>query len=120
MKLRSIRAVLAGFFSVLLLSVLTDAAVSGVKPFPFLAATLYRTLYAVVGGYVTARLSPERPRTHVMILTLVGTALATLGAITTWDKGPDFGPHWYPLSLIATAPITVLGGKLATYGSHKS
>ncbi len=120
MKLRSIRAVLAGFFAVLLLSVATDAALAGIHPFPFAWATIYRTLYAVVGGYVTARLAPDRPRTHVMILTLVGTALATIGAISTWDKGPDFGPHWYPLSLIVTAPITILGGKLAANGSHQS
>ena len=42
-------------------------------------------------------------------------ALATAGAIATWNAGPAFGPHWYPLALIALAlPQTWLGAKLAS------
>jgi hypothetical protein len=30
-----------------------------------------------------------------------------------WNGGPTFGPHWYPLALVATAmPCAWLGGKL--------
>ena len=34
-------------------------------------------------------------------------------AAATWNKGPEFGPHWYPLALVATAlPCAWLGGRL--------
>jgi len=39
--------------------------------------------------------------------------LSTAGAVATWDRGRDFGPHWYPLALIATAmPCAWAGGWL--------
>ncbi len=126
MKLRSALAIFGGFLALAILSLLTDAIlrVNGIfsplgKPMSdalFGLATAYRILYTVFSGYLTARLAPNRPRQHVMILTLVGTALATIGAVTTWDKGPEFGPKWYPLALIVTAPVTLIGGKLV-YGS---
>ena len=44
---------------------------------------------------------------------VVGLALSIVGAVTTWDRGPDFGPHWYPLALVATAmPCAWAGGRL--------
>jgi hypothetical protein len=43
----------------------------------------------------------------------VGLALSTFGAAATWNKGPAFGPHWYPLALIVLAlPTAWIGGKL--------
>jgi hypothetical protein len=77
----------------------------------FAFATVYRTLYGVVGSYITARLAPNRPMGHAMVGGLIGLALSTLGAVVTWNK--ELGPHWYPLALIATAmPTAWLGGKL--------
>jgi hypothetical protein len=33
--------------------------------------------------------------------------------VVTWKRGPAFGPHWYPLALVATAvPYAWLGGQL--------
>ena len=32
----------------------------------FLLATVYRSLYAVAGSYVTARLAPHRPMKHAL------------------------------------------------------
>jgi hypothetical protein len=33
---------------------------------------------------------------------------------TTWSAGPEFGPKWYPLALVALAlPSVWAGGKLA-------
>ena len=129
MKLRSLRAILAGFFAVAVLSLGTDGIFHATGVFPpmgqpmsdtfFGLATAYRILYTILGGYLTARLAPNRPGKHVLILTLVGTATATIGAVSTWDKGPEFGPIWYPVALIITAPVTLLGGKLA-HGSHKN
>ena len=80
----------------------------------FLLATAYRTLYAVAGTYITARLAPHRPMGHALVGGLVGLALSIVGAVATWNRGPAFGPHWYPLALVATAiPCAWAGGRLA-------
>ena len=35
------------------------------------------------------------------------------GMVVTWNAGPEFGPKWYPLSLVATAlPCAWFGGWL--------
>jgi hypothetical protein len=118
---RSIGALLAGFVAVVVLSLGTDFALHATGVFPalgqrmsdalFILATAYRTLYGVVGSYVTAQLAPDRPMGHALVGGLIGVALSTLGAVVTWNK--DLGPHWYPLALIVTAmPTAWLGGKL--------
>jgi hypothetical protein len=33
-----------------------------------------------------------------------------LGAAVTWNKGPAFGPHWYPVALIVLAMPTAWAG----------
>lgn len=120
---RSIRALLAGFFAVVILSLATDAlmhAIGVLPPMgepardgPLLIALIYRTLYAILGSYLVARLAPNRPMSHALISGLVGLVLSTAGAIATWNAGPAFGPHWYPLALIATTmPCAWAGAKL--------
>jgi len=112
---------LAGFVAVVVLSLGTDWALHAAGVFPalgqkmsdalFVLATVYRTLYGVVGSYVTARLAPDRPMGHALVGGLIGVAMSTLGAVVTWNK--DLGPRWYPLALIVTAmPTAWLGGKL--------
>ena len=79
----------------------------------FVLATAYRTVYGVVGGYVTARLAPDRPMRHALIGGVMGLVLGTIGAVATWNHVPSLGPHWYPLAIIASAiPCAWLGGKL--------
>ena len=79
----------------------------------FLVATAYRIVYGVLGSYITARLSPTRPMQHALIVGVVGLVLSSAGAAATWNAGPEFGPRWYPLALVATAlPCAWLGGKL--------
>jgi hypothetical protein len=121
--LRSIRALLVGFVAVVILSIGTDVALHATGVFPalgqpmsdalFLLATVYRTIYGVVGSYITARLAPDRPMQHALVGGLVGLALSTVGAAATWNRGPAFGPHWYPLALIVLAmPTAWAGGRL--------
>ena len=121
--LRSIGAVLAGLVAIFVLSLGTDAGLHAIGYFPpwgqpvadvpLLWATLYRTAYAVLGSYLAARLAPSRPMRHALALGTVGLLLSTAGAVATWDRGPEFGPHWYPLALIATAmPCAWAGGLL--------
>jgi peptidoglycan/LPS O-acetylase OafA/YrhL len=127
--LRSIGDVLAGFFATFILSVATDLVLHATDVFPpwgqpmsntlFVLATAYRTIYTVAGGYITARLAPNRPMGHAITLGSVGLFAAIAGTVATWDKGPEFGPKWYPLALVVTAiPCTWLGGKLAERGSE--
>ena len=121
--LRSLGALFAGFVVVVVLSLGTDLVLHATGIFPplgqrvsdalFLLATAYRTVYAIAGSYVTARLAPNRPMQHALLGGAVGLVLATVGAVATWNKGPEFGPHWYPLALVATAlPSAWAGGRL--------
>ncbi|WP_246136995.1 MULTISPECIES: hypothetical protein [Myxococcus] len=120
---RSVGAVLAGLLVNALLSTGTDAVLHATGIYPpvgqpmsdalFGLATAYRVVFGILGFYVTARLAPDRPMRHVLWLGVVGLALSTLGAVATWGKGPEFGPTWYPLLLIATVmPCAWVGGRL--------
>jgi uncharacterized membrane protein len=120
---RSIVAVLAGVLVIVVLSIGTDAVLHATGVFPqlgqrmsdslFLLATIYRTVFGVAGGYITARLAPNQPMRHALVLGAVGVVLGTLGAVATWNHVPSLGPHWYPLALIVLAvPQCWLGGLL--------
>jgi len=79
----------------------------------FLLATVYRTIYCIGGSYIAARLAPDKPMKHALMLGVVGLIVSTAGAVATWNRGPEFGPHWYPVALIVTAiPCAWLGGRL--------
>jgi hypothetical protein len=119
---RSIWAVVAGFIIVVILSVATDAVLHALRVFPplgqrmsdklFLIATIYRTVYAILGSYITARLSPDRPMAHALIGGIIGLIVGSVGAEVTWNR-PELGPHWYPLALVVTAlPCAWIGGKI--------
>jgi multisubunit Na+/H+ antiporter MnhB subunit len=121
--LRSVGAVLAGLIAIVIISIATDSAMHATGVFPpfgepmsdalFLLATAYRIVYSVAGCYIAARLAPDRPMRHALALGVVGVVVSSAGAVATWNLGPAFGPHWYPLALIALAmPCAWLGGKL--------
>jgi len=89
---KSIGAVLAGFLIVVILSIATDTILekAGIFPPPteglfvtwmLALAFAYRTVYTVLGGYVTAALAPANPTKHVMILGIIGTVMGCLGII---------------------------------------
>lgn len=120
---RSAGAVLLGFLACAVISLVTDQILHMLDVYPpwgqpmrdtgdNLLALTYRIAYAVLGGYVTARLAPRAPMRHVAVLGLIGLALSSAGgyvAITTMD----LGPAWYPIALAAIAfPATLLGGVL--------
>jgi hypothetical protein len=79
----------------------------------FLLALDYRTVDSILGCYVVARLTPDRPLTYALALGAVGVILSSVGAIALWNAGTEYGPSWYPLSLIAIAlPCAWIGGIL--------
>lgn len=123
--LKSIGAVLAGMFVGIVLSLGTDVILHAVGVFPpwgqsmigfegsLLIATVYRTVYGVAASYIIARLAPDRPMGHALVGGAIGLAVSILGAALTWNKGPAFGPHWYPLALVVLAmPQSWVGGQL--------
>jgi hypothetical protein len=122
---RSILAVLAGMIAGIVLSLATDVLLHLARVFPpwgasmdgydgaLLLATIYRTVYGILSSYIAARLAPNRPIFHAMVLGILGFVVSLLGAAATWNKGPAFGPHWYPVALVVLAlPTAWLGGKL--------
>ena len=120
--LKSIGAVLAGMLVTAIISIVTDSILEGLGIFPppaqglfvtwmLALALFYRSVYAVAGGYVTAKLAPSNPMKHVLILGLIGTAASIVGTIVGWD----LSDHWYPIALVFTSlPCVWLGGKLQT------
>jgi len=122
---RSIGAIFAGFAFVIIVTLATDQLLHVTGVFPpwgasmagydaaLLLATAYRIVYGIAGSYVTARLAPDRPMQHALLGGFIGLALSIVGAAVTWNGGPAFGPHWYPLALVVTAlPTAWAGGKL--------
>ena len=50
---------------------------------------------------------------HALVLGLSGFVVSIVGAVVTWNKGPAYGPHWYPVALVILAiPTAWVGGKL--------
>src|SRR5947209_7675894 len=90
---RSVWAIVAGFLAVVILSIATDVVLRHFGIFPplgqrmsdplFLRATAYRTIYAIFGSYLTARLAPNRPMWHAMVGAAIGMILGTAGALAT-------------------------------------
>jgi hypothetical protein len=122
---RSIGAVLAGMIASIVLSLGTDVLLHMVRVFPpwgasmvgydgaLLLATFYRTIYGVVGSYIAARLAPNRPMLHAIVLGTLGFTVSIFGAVATWNGDPAFGPHWYPVVLVVLAlPTAWVGGRV--------
>ncbi len=85
MKKRSIWAVVAGVLFIIVVTTLVDVVLHVTHVFPpmnqpindalALLATSYRIVISVGGAWLTARLAPEEPMKHAMILGYVGTVL---------------------------------------------
>jgi hypothetical protein len=117
--LRYTGAFVAGFATVAVLSMATDAVLHAANVYPndgtagsdgnLAFALAYRTVFTVLGGYIAAWLAPANKLRLSVILGIVGTIAATAGAITMWH----LGHVWYPVALAALAlPSTTLGGWL--------
>lgn len=121
--LRRIGAVLAGLILIVILDTGIDIVMHATGVFPpwfqpmrtalWLVAIGYRFIDGVAGSYLTALLAPDRPRAHALVLGAIGLVLSSAGLAATWTKGPEFGPKWYPLTLVIIAmPCAWIGGTL--------
>ncbi|NUT20835.1 MAG: hypothetical protein HOV77_16770 [Hamadaea sp.] len=116
----SIAAVLAGLGAGVILTVSTDALLEHVGLLPrgphtvfglHLLEVAYRSIYAVIGGYVTARFAPVHPIRHSVALGLISLALNVVGAVATWQL--NLAPAWFTLALVVFAlPLAWCGGRL--------
>jgi hypothetical protein len=119
----SAAAVLAGLVAVIALSLGTDQLLHWLAVYPpwgqpmhepglNLLALAYRSVYAVAGSYIAARLAPNNPMRHALILGGIGLVLSLAGAIVA-ITAVDLGPAWFPIALVLTAlPCAWLGGLL--------
>lgn len=119
---RSAGAILLGFLVVVVLSLGTDQLFHVLDVYPpwnqpmfdpllNLLALSYRCVYTVLGCYMAARFAPRNPMRHAIVLGIIGTVLATLGAVAAIRM--NMGPAWYPISLVVTAlPLAWAGGAL--------
>ena len=119
--MRSFWAVLAGVLFIIVVTTLVDVVLHTTHVYPpmdqpigdslALLATAYRVLISIAGAWLTARLAPNRPLKHALILGFVGVILGTVGLLATWNLG--LGPRWYPIALVVLAvPQCWVGGKL--------
>lgn len=120
---KSVIAVVAGFLAIVFLSIGTDLIMHEAGIFPrigqtmsdrlFLLAFGYRVLISIFGCYLAARLAPGNPMKHALWLGVIGIVVSALGAVATWNRGPEFGPHWYPIALVVVSiPCAWIGGKI--------
>lgn len=119
---KSIGVIILGFAISEILSVLTDFLLEsiGVLPDPeeglfgtanILIALSYRMNYTIFTGFIVAKLSPNKPMLHAMILGGIGTALTLLSL-----SDPDIAAKselWFVYTLAAlTIPCLWLGVKI--------
>src|SRR5262245_46294614 len=84
--LRRIGAVLAGVILIIILDLGLDIVMHATGIYPpwfqpmatglWLLALSYRTIDSILGCYVTARLAPDRPLTHALVLGGLGVILS--------------------------------------------
>ena len=119
--LRSIASIVIGFIVIAALSFGADAALKLAMPSAFspsgrvdsvpvlLLIQAYVIVFAVFGCYLTARLAPNRPLRHALILGLLGLAFNVVGTIALWSTAPA----WYHvMALLLVMPAAWLGGRL--------
>jgi len=128
-RIQSVLAVVAGFLVTAAASTAVDAIMHATGIFPssarsmsdllFVIASTYRALFTVAGGFLTARLAPNRPMHHAWILAGTGLVAGVAGIVFYFLVGRErLGPAWYPVSIAAEAiPCVWFGGRLSTSGS---
>ena len=118
---RSIVAVVVGFLVIGVLAMGTDAILKANVPGVFglggrvdsvpwlIAMQVYVFVYAVFGCWLAARLAPDHPMRHALILGVLGLVLNVGGSIAMWNTAPV----WYHIVAIALVmPAAGLGGRI--------
>jgi hypothetical protein len=113
--MRGILAILSGLVVIHFLSIGTNYLVRNLGVFPYGdpgAALVYRSIYVVLGGYITSRLASFSPMQHALVLGGIHSALF-IGSAIILIPMQFFGPTWYHYGLAITSlPCAWLGGIL--------
>jgi peptidoglycan/LPS O-acetylase OafA/YrhL len=115
--LRSIGAVAAGYVifgaSAALLFQLSGQAPHADAPLAFkIASTIWGAVFALVAGWLTARIAPRRPMTHAAIV----AGLIALGALMSIAARPSDALWSQTAALVVMAPCAVIGGVISLRG----
>lgn len=116
---RSVLAIAVGFVAIFVLATGTDLAMRALVPSAYgpggrmtdvgylLLTQLYVFVFAAFGCWLTARLAPDRPMRHALVLGLFGLGFNVAGTIAMWDTAPA----WYHLVALALVmPAAWVGG----------
>ena len=117
---KSIGAILAGFALGAILSIGTDflfdkLGIMSMENFKrtsllvILIVIVYRFIFNLIGCYLTAKLAPNKPMKHVIIIGIIGTVLGLLGSFAMWDKAI---PLYNIAIILISLPSAWLGGQL--------
>lgn len=130
--LQSIGAVIAGYLVSAILTGITIAALGALFPASYrpentewvVFNVIYGCAFAVIGGYVTARLAPARPWTHATVLGVLMAVFAVITgyAVSVTPPSPEYvsQPGWYyPVLAITVLPSILLGAWLYVRGLNK-
>lgn len=111
MKKQSVWALGVGFLFIVVVTTAFDVVMHATGVFPpwgetqtqagAALALAYRILIGMAGAWLTARVAPHAPLKHALVLGAIGTVLAAVGAVSTWNM--DLGPRWYAVSLVLLA-----------------
>jgi len=117
---RNVGAIFAGLLATVIPPTIVDALLRAIGVFPaanmpnelFLLAIAYRTIFTIAGAYLAARIASGRPMGVALVLGVIGMIAGAIGIMATWNR-PEFGPLWYPFTLVVLAiPCTSAGAKL--------
>lgn len=117
---KSIGAIAAGFLTGAILSMGADfimekTGMMSMEHFKQSSLTIiwiviiYRFIFNVAGCYLTARLAPDKPMKHVIIIGIIGTVLSIVGAVAMWEQAI---PLYNITIILMSLPSAWLGGKL--------
>jgi hypothetical protein len=125
--LKSIGAVIAGYLASAALTAVTISVLGALFPESYrpenvgwvIFNVVYGCAFAVLGGYIAARLAPSRPFNHALVL---GILMALFAALTGYmvsvaPPSPEYAlqPAWYyPVLAITVLPSILLGAWLFT------
>lgn len=125
--IRSIAAVLAGFFFFGIASYASDALITRALPGAFDAngspshasvyalTVAYVALFAVIGGWIAALLAEVRPVAHALAVGGMIFIFGLYGSLADWSAAPA----WYHVVLLVLViPCAWLGGIVAARRSR--
>lgn len=126
----SLFAVGAGLIVISALAFATDSVLQAAGVLPLvgekrfqtthaLLALTYHASFVVLGCYLAARLAPNRPMAHALVLGAVGFVMSILGLLAI--IAGNLAPAWYGWTLIVLSfPLAWVGGRLFVWRRERS